>query len=117
MKAASNKWPIVVVFVLLFFGIFFVQLYAERQLSDSPVELRKSDNPDIIIYSSYNCKYCELAKAFFRKHNLAYNEHNIESSDKSAQTFYLLGGSGTPLLIINKQIIHGFDESLIREAL
>lgn len=117
MRNKLKNKPGIIILLLFFLGYFFVNHFAEPQYSNTPVQLSKANPPQIIMYSSYNCKYCELAKAFFKQHKLPYTEYNIDTSDKRAQMFYLLGGRGTPLLIINKEIIHGFDERLIRRAL
>ena len=117
MKRRFYKQPVVIIFALFIAGYFFIQQYAQQQLSDEPVVLTKADPPQIIMYGTQYCQYCYLAKAFFKKHNLPYTEYDLDSSDKHMQTFYLLGGTGTPLLIVNKQIIHGFEERLRRKAL
>ena len=115
-KRPFYKQPAIFIFTLFIAGFFLVQHYSNKMLTDAPLVLRKA-NPDIIMYSSTNCPYCYLAKSFFKKHNLKFIEYNVEESDKHREMFYILGGSGTPLIIINKQIIHGFDERLMREAL
>ncbi len=117
VKKAFYQQPIVIIFVLFFGGFFIVQKFATQMLSDEPVALTKANPPVIIMYSTQNCPYCIVTKAFFEKHNLAYTEYDIERSEKHMKMFYLLGGRGTPLVIINKEIIHGFDESRMRDAL
>jgi glutaredoxin len=85
-------------------------------LSDEPVVLHHSP-PQIVMFGTRSCMYCQQAREFFKKHNLPYVEHDIELSDEHRRLFDLLGGRGTPLLIINKEIIHGFDERAVRDAL
>ncbi|MCW9048298.1 MAG: hypothetical protein OQK46_09505 [Gammaproteobacteria bacterium] len=94
-----------------------MQHYSKQMLSDEPLVLTKSNPPDIVMYSTENCPYCYITKEFFKKHNLAFKEYDINRSEKHMQMFYLLGGRGTPLVIINKEIIHGFDEQQMRKAL
>ena len=117
MKITFFKHPLVIIFGLFIAGFFIIQQYTQQYLSDEPVLLTKANPPVIVMYGTKNCMYCYLAKEFFNKHQLPYTEYDIEYSDKHMQTFYLLGGTGTPLLIVNKEIIHGFEESLIRKAL
>lgn len=85
-------------------------------LSDEPLVLHQYP-PEIVMFGTQSCPYCRLARDFFNKHHLNYLEHDIETSDEQRRVFDLLGGRGTPLLIINKKLIHGFDESVAREAL
>jgi len=110
------KHPLILVIGFFAVAFAFLQHHSSTYISDKPLELTQH-NPDIHMYSSQNCKYCEIAKAFFNKHQLPFKEFDIDTSNKNLQTFYLLGGKGTPLLIVNKQIIHGYDERLIRNAL
>lgn len=117
MKLSLFKHPVFIMFALFIAGYFFIQQYTEQYISDAPVTLTKADPPSIIIYTSESCMYCHIAKQFFRKHNLPFTEYDIDNSDKNRQMFYILGGRGTPLIIVNKEIISGYDERLIRDAL
>lgn len=89
---------------------------ASLSLSDEPLILH-TNPPQIVMFSTQSCQYCKLARQFFGKHHLPYEEHDIEISDEQRKIFDLLGGRGTPLLIINKELIHGFDEQTVRKAL
>ena len=116
-KTAFYKQPAIIIFTLFIAGFFLLQNFSRQMLSDEPLVLTKANPPVIIMYSTQNCPYCYITKDFFRKHNLPYTEYDIERSEKHMQMFYLLGGRGTPLVIINNEIIHGFDERLMRKAL
>ena len=116
-RKALYKHPAIIIFTFFIAGFFLLQHYSRQLLSDAPLVLTNANPPEIYIYSTRNCPYCYLAKEFFNKHQLTYTEYDIENSNKHLQMFYLLGGKATPLLIINNQTIHGFDENLIRDAL
>ena len=107
-----------IIIAIGFLALFFVvEHYSTNLLSDEPISLTRANPPEIVMFGTRSCRYCYLAKEFFAKHNLPYIEHDIEISDKHRELFYMMGGRGTPLLIVNGQIIHGFEESLIRDAL
>jgi glutaredoxin len=108
--------PLLFIAALIVTLFMIVGRYSVPVLSEQPLVLHQQP-PQIILFGTRDCPYCELAKAFFHKHNLPYIEHDIETSDEQRKMFDLLGGQGTPLLIINKQLIHGFDEQAMREAL
>jgi len=102
----------------LFLASFtLVSHFSSRSFSDEPVVLTHDNPPEIIMFGTQTCKYCAIARAFFDKHQLLYTEHDIETSDKDMQMFRFLGGTGTPLIIINGEIVHGFDERAIRSNL
>lgn len=116
-RTAFYKQPAIIIFALFIAGFFLVQHFSRQMISDEPLVLTKTNPPEIFMYSSQNCAYCYITKEFFKKHNLPYTEYDIERSEKHMKMFYLLGGSGTPLVIINNEIIHGYDERLMRKAL
>jgi mycoredoxin len=111
------KKPIFIIFLLFISAYFLLSQFERQQYSTEPVILSKSSSPDIIMFGSQNCHYCTVARSFFRHHKLSYVENDIDISEKHRQMFYLMGGQGTPLIIVNKQLIHGFDEKRIRDAL
>ncbi len=73
---------------------------------------------NVIIYSTPTCVYCKLAKEYFKKHEIAYTEHDVladlparkEMFDKSHQM-------GVPVIDIDGKIIVGFDQKTVEEAL
>ena len=87
------------------------------EIAPDPIVFDKNRPPEIIMFSSQSCHYCDNARQFFNKYQLSYTENDIDISDKHRQMFSILGGKGTPLIIVNKEIIHGFDEDRIRKAL
>lgn len=111
------KSPFIIIVSLFLLFFYIISQLSNSGLSDEPVHINKSNPPNIIMFSSQSCRYCALARSFFEKHELDYTENDIDLSDKHREMFYRLGGQGTPLIMANKSIIHGFDENLIRRAL
>lgn len=72
----------------------------------------------IKIYSTPTCTYCNMAKDYFKTHNLAYEEFNVASdTDKRKEMVEKSGQLGVPVIDINGQIMVGFDEETIEELL
>jgi len=72
----------------------------------------------VTIYSTPSCMYCNMAKDYFKEHNIAYQEFNVaEDADKRKEMVEKSGQLGVPVIDINNQIIVGFDEEVIVEAL
>lgn len=111
------KSPLFIIAALLVAAYVLVNQYSSSAFSAEPVVLNRADPPEILMFGTQSCRYCSIARAFFDTHKLPYVEQDIEVSDKHLQMFYLLGGTGTPLIIINGDVIHGFDEMAIRRAL
>jgi glutaredoxin 3 len=72
----------------------------------------------VIIYSTPVCVYCKMAKDFFAKNNVAYEEHDVASDaaaraemvDKSHQL-------GVPVIDIDNNIVIGFDQKTLEKLL
>jgi len=66
------------------------------------------------IYSTPSCVYCNHAKAFFKKNNVAYTEYNVASDQtKRAEMVEKSGQLGVPVIDIGGDIVVGFDEKTI----
>jgi len=111
------KRPFFIIAAMFLASFILVSHFSIRSFSDEPVVLTHDTPPVIIMFGTRTCKYCAIARAFFDQHQLHYTEHDIETSDKDMHMFRLLGGTGTPLIIVNGEIIHGFDERAIRSNL
>ena len=72
----------------------------------------------VTIYSTPTCVYCEMAKAFFRKNKIKYKEIDVSKSEKAAHEMIEKSGQmGVPVIIVDKELIVGFNESRLRKAL
>ena len=66
------------------------------------------------IYTTPWCAYCKMAKEYFKKNDIVYTEHDVandaikrqEMIDKTHQM-------GVPVIIIDGQIVIGFDREKI----
>lgn len=73
---------------------------------------------NVTIYTTSTCKFCEMTKALFRKHNVKYTEINVENNPKMQQEVLRKAGApGVPVIDIDGQIIHGYDEKALKKAL
>lgn len=70
-----------------------------------------------VLYATEWCGYCARTRKFFEKNNIAFREYDIEKSADGQAQYERLGGNGVPVVIIADQVIHGYDEQAMREAL
>ena len=74
--------------------------------------------PQVTIYSTPTCTYCNMAKSFFKVNNVAYTEHNVASDlEKRKEMIDKTGQMGVPVIDLGGQLVIGFDEPKIRTAL
>lgn len=72
----------------------------------------------VIIYSTPYCVYCKMAKEFFKKNGVAYEEKDVASDPVAQQEMIAKSGQmGVPVIRIGEKIIIGFDQSKLKEAL
>lgn len=70
------------------------------------------------IYSTPVCKYCSLAKDFFKKNNIAYTEYDVASDQtKKAEMIEKSGQLGVPVIDVGGDIVVGFDEKILKDLL
>ncbi|MFY9463008.1 MAG: glutaredoxin domain-containing protein [Candidatus Sungiibacteriota bacterium] len=76
------------------------------------------DVSKVIIYTTPSCVYCKMAKEFFKKNNVSYEEKDVVA-DLAAREDMLnkSGQMGVPVIEAGGKIIVGFDQSRLREAL
>ena len=84
----------------------------------SPQEESVSDSyVNVVIYTTPQCGYCNLAKSFFRKHDINYLEYDITTSQEGLQEYNELNGSGVPLIFIGETRMNGYNERYLRSVL
>ncbi len=65
----------------------------------------------ITIYTTPTCVYCKMAKAFFKEHNVTYEEKDVASDQALAEEMVKKSGQmAVPVIDIDGQILVGFDK-------
>lgn len=73
---------------------------------------------NVTIYSTPTCHFCKEAKTYFKEHNVAYTEHDVASDLEQRKIMIDKSGQlGVPVIEIDGQIMVGFEESRLAEAL
>lgn len=74
--------------------------------------------PKVTIYSTPTCVYCKMAKEFFAKNNIAYEEHDVASDVVARkEMFDKTHQMGVPVILVGDKIIVGFDKETLEEEL
>lgn len=74
--------------------------------------------PKVIIYTTPTCVYCKMTKAFFKEHNIAYEEKDVAIDTKAQEEMTSKSNQlGVPVIDIDGQIIVGFDKEKLSELL
>jgi glutaredoxin-like YruB-family protein len=74
--------------------------------------------PKIKIYSTPTCVYCKMAKEYFKKNNVSYEEVNVAEDDAAREEMVQKSGQlGVPVIDIDGKIFVGFDQRGIAKVL
>jgi len=73
---------------------------------------------NIKVYSTPECPWCNVAKDFFKSHNLDFEDIDVSVDEKAAQEMIKKSGQmEVPVIEIDDQIIIGFNKPVIEEIL
>lgn len=72
---------------------------------------------DIRMLSSQTCIYCTRARAWFKAHDVPFEECFIEQDTACRAEFEALGAPGTPVLRVRGRMHLGFDPSTLVASL
>lgn len=72
----------------------------------------------VTVYSTPTCPYCNMAKDYFKEHNVDFVDYNVGADQAKAQEMVQKSGQmGVPVIDINGSIIVGFDKARINAVL
>lgn len=70
------------------------------------------------IYTTTVCPYCRMAKDFFTKNNVEYEEHNVALDESKLHEMVQKSHQwGVPVIDVEGQIIVGFNRGELEKAL
>lgn len=65
----------------------------------------------VVMYTKNHCPYCDLAKQFFKAHDIAFEEIRVDLDEAKLQEMMRLSNKRTvPQIFINDQAIGGYDD-------
>ena len=112
------KW---VVTGLCAVGIGWLVLQTIRYESSPPraVALAQAgaEQPEVIMYATSWCPYCQKSREFFKRYGIQYIEHDIERDAAAWRENKRLGGGGVPMILVGDQLVAGFNEQQLTALL
>ena len=71
---------------------------------------------NVTVYSTQNCPYCRMAKAFLEKHGVPYQGIDVGNDQEAAKKMIELSGQrGVPVITVDNEVIVGFDAQRLNE--
>jgi len=78
----------------------------------------KQPPPEVVIYTTPTCTYCNAAKAYLKERKIRFTEVDVsEDKEKAIEMVRKSQQKGVPVLEINGRIVVGFNRPLIDDAL
>lgn len=72
----------------------------------------------VVIYSTPTCHFCNLAKEYFTQKGVQFTAFDVSTDrEKQAEILEKTGQMGVPVILIDDQVVVGFDKPKIDEFL
>ncbi len=72
----------------------------------------------VIIYSTPTCPYCKRAKEYLSQKGISYTDYDVASDrDKAKEMIQKSGQMGVPVILVDDQLVAGFNQSKLDELL
>ena len=70
------------------------------------------------IYSTPSCVYCKMAKEFFKKNNVSYEDYNVAIDMKAREDMVKKSHQlGVPVIEVGDHVVVGFDRETLSALL
>lgn len=77
-----------------------------------------SNQPRVIVFSTPNCPYCNMAKRYLRERGIRFRDVDVSRDPAAARDMVRRSGQqGVPVIDINGKIVVGFDRARINQLL
>ena len=65
----------------------------------------------IVIYSTPTCHFCQMAKEFFKEHDIVFTDYDVSTdADKRQEMIEKSGQMGVPVIFVDDEMMIGFDK-------
>ena len=70
------------------------------------------------VYSTSTCPYCKLAKEYLSSKGIPYEDIDVSNDQEKAKEIVNISGQmGVPVIVINGEVVIGFDKGKIDSLL
>jgi glutaredoxin len=118
-KISASTWKWLVLFVIIA-AVAWQSKIASKRKSTHGVQANSTaslQQPEVILYGTTWCGYCAAARQFFDANGIRYTEYDTEKTTEGYEGYRKLGGGGVPLIVIGADVMRGYNEAGLRQAL
>jgi len=109
--------------LLVAFGVCAAGVWTLRRRNRAPAAEPVAGRPvgprNVVMFTTSGCGYCGAARRFFADNGISFVEYDIERDPEGTRKFEQKGfkGYGVPVILIDDEVIRGFNEQALRQAL
>ena len=71
----------------------------------------------VVLLSTAWCGYCRKLRGDLAEWGVAYDEHDVETSEAGRNAYSMVGGRGVPILLVGDEVVHGYSPQRARELI
>lgn len=71
----------------------------------------------VIVYTSTTCAYCHAAKEYLDEKGVSYEEKNISTDSDAKKELISMGYMGVPIIMVDGDVVEGFNKNKLDELL
>ena len=80
--------------------------------------LEQYDQPEVVMYATPSCPYCQKARRYMDRNGISYREYNVNTSSRAASEMRAWGGRGVPTIVVaNQEVLKGWHHRSLEQAL
>ena len=88
------------------------------EAAEKTKKVKKKKKNRVIVFSTPTCSYCNMAKQYFRRNKIRFNDVDVSRDEAAARDLVRRTGQmGVPVIDINGKLIIGFDKPQISRLL
>lgn len=92
-------------------------LLEQRARRNSGAAASSGSGKRVLMYSTANCPACTMAKAYFTRKGVPFEDLDIDRSPEARGAFQKLGGRGVPLIMVGNERMEGFSPQRLDQIL
>ncbi|MDE2429431.1 MAG: glutaredoxin family protein [Burkholderiales bacterium] len=119
--ADANWWKWLIVALIVLGVAWQSKITRERRIAARNMLSAHSEQangqPLVVLYGTSWCGYCAAARALFKANGIQFTDLDVETTVEGREGHKNLGGGGVPLITIGSEVMHGYNEAGLRQAL
>ena len=102
--------------VIVALGVFYKWDAISPMLKPAP-DYQTMQSHEVTLYTTVTCGYCKKTRKLLDDKGVVYIDNDIEESASARKEWKSLGGRGVPVVVIDGQVIKGYNPNKIIQLL